>query len=93
MGLLPYIESSSILSFFPLKSVDQFRSSKKRAKNGRFAFVLPSWDKIVMENSSEILKMSKSDQKHQIYSYWMSFNLMQIVSQNYQANYQAVRFW
>ena len=43
-----------------------------------------------MEKSSEAFKMSKSDQKYQIYSYWMSLNLMQIYSQNYQANYMAV---
>ena len=82
-GLLPYIESNSILRFFSTEAeisrpVPQLQ---KRAKNGRFAFLLPSWDKMVMEKSSEIFKMSKSDQKHQIYSYWMSLNLMQINSQ------------
>ena len=43
-----------------------------------------------MEKSSEAFKMSNSDLKYQIYSYWMILNLMQIHSQNYQANYMAV---
>ena len=43
-----------------------------------------------MEKSSEAFKMSNSDQKYQIYSYWMSLNLMQIHSPNYQANYMAM---
>ena len=43
-----------------------------------------------MEKSSEAFKMSNSDQKYQIYSYWMSLNLMQIHYQNYQANYMEV---
>ena len=37
-----------------------------------------------MEKSSEAFKMSNSDQKYQIYSYWMSLNMMQIHSPNYQ---------